>query len=35
VRIENDFLVTEAGAQNLSAALPTGADEIVQMMHGG
>jgi len=35
VRIENDFLVTEAGAENLSAALPTGADEIVQMMHGG
>jgi Xaa-Pro aminopeptidase len=35
VRIENDFLVTEAGAQNLSAALPTNADEIVQMMHGG
>ncbi len=34
VRIENDFLVTETGAKNLSAALPTSADEIVQMMQG-
>ncbi len=34
VRIENDFLVTEAGGENLSGALPTNADEIEEMMRG-
>lgn len=32
VRIENDFLVTESGAENLSAALPTTADDIEALM---
>jgi Xaa-Pro aminopeptidase len=32
VRIENDFLVTADGAENLSAALPTAADDIEEMM---
>ncbi len=32
VRIENDFLVTETGSENLSAALPTRAEEIEAMM---
>ena len=32
VRIENDFLVTQNGAENLSAALPTKAEEIQEMM---
>ncbi len=35
VRIENDFLVTDGGAENLSAELPTAADEIERMMAGG
>lgn len=34
VRIENDFLVTETGAENLSAALPNAAEEIEAMMKG-
>jgi Xaa-Pro aminopeptidase len=32
VRIENDFLVTDDGAENLSPELPTAADEIEKMM---
>jgi len=32
VRIENDFLVTEPGSENLSTALPTNADDIEEMM---
>jgi Xaa-Pro aminopeptidase len=32
VRIENDFLITEDGAENLSPELPTAADEIEEMM---
>ena len=32
VRIENDFLITDDGAENLSADLPTGADDIEAMM---
>ncbi len=32
VRIENNFLVTEDGAENLSADLPTAAEEIEAMM---
>jgi len=34
VRIENDFLVTETGGENLSATLPTRAEEIEKMMRG-
>jgi Xaa-Pro aminopeptidase len=34
IRIENDFLVTETGGENLSAALPTSAEEIETMMRG-
>ncbi len=34
VRIENDFLVTETGGENLSAALPTKAEEIEELMKG-
>ncbi|MEE4273285.1 MAG: Xaa-Pro peptidase family protein [Thermoanaerobaculales bacterium] len=34
IRIENDFLVTESGSENLSAALPTRADEIEAMTKG-
>jgi Xaa-Pro aminopeptidase len=34
VRIENDFLVTETGSENLSTALPTTADEIEALMKG-
>jgi Xaa-Pro aminopeptidase len=32
VRIENDFLVTDSGAENLSAKLPTSASEIEALM---
>jgi Xaa-Pro aminopeptidase len=32
VRIENDFLVTADGAENLSAELPTAPDEIEAMV---
>jgi Xaa-Pro aminopeptidase len=32
VRIENDFLVTESGAENLSAELPVTAEEVVDLM---
>jgi Xaa-Pro aminopeptidase len=32
VRIENDFLITSDGAENLSAELPTAADEIEALM---
>ncbi len=32
VRIENDFVVTADGARNLSAALPTAADDIEKLM---
>ena len=32
VRIENDFLITDGGAENLSTALPTTADDIEKMM---
>ncbi len=32
VRIENDFLITADGAENLSSDLPTAADEIEEMM---
>lgn len=35
VRIENDFLITADGAENLSAELPTAADEIEAMMRAG
>ncbi|MFV2071587.1 MAG: aminopeptidase P N-terminal domain-containing protein [Thermoanaerobaculales bacterium] len=35
VRIENDFLVTEEGAENLSADLPTGMHDIEEMMRQG
>jgi len=35
VRIENDFLVTADGSENLSADLPTSADDIEAMMKGG
>jgi Xaa-Pro aminopeptidase len=34
VRIENDFLITADGAENLSAELPTAAEEIETLMHG-
>jgi Xaa-Pro aminopeptidase len=34
VRIENDFLITADGAENLSADLPTKADEIEALMRG-
>jgi Xaa-Pro aminopeptidase len=34
VRIENDFLVTDDGAENLSADLPTAVDDIEAMMKG-
>lgn len=34
VRIENDFLVTSVGGENLSADLPTAADDIEAMMDG-
>ncbi len=34
VRIENDFLITESGAENLSADLPATADEIEALMRG-
>jgi Xaa-Pro aminopeptidase len=32
VRIENDFLITDDGAENLSPELPTTADEVEEMM---
>jgi Xaa-Pro aminopeptidase len=32
VRIENDFLITDGGAENLSADLPTAADAIEALM---
>jgi Xaa-Pro aminopeptidase len=32
VRIENDFLITDRGAENLSAELPTAAADIEEMM---
>jgi len=32
VRIENDFLITADGAENLSPELPTAADEVEEMM---
>ena len=32
VRIENDFLITDNGAENLSPELPTSADDIEEMM---
>ena len=32
VRIENDFLITEDGAENLSANLPVTADDIEALM---
>ncbi len=32
IRIENDFLVTRDGAENLSAELPSGPDEIEKLM---
>ena len=32
VRIENDFLITTDGAENLSPELPTAADEVEEMM---
>ena len=35
VRIENDFLVTEQGAENLSADLPTSINDIEEMMRQG
>jgi Xaa-Pro aminopeptidase len=35
VRIENDFVVTDDGAENLSANLPTSAEEIERMMSEG
>ena len=34
VRIENDFLITAEGAENLSADLPTAAEEIEALMRG-
>lgn len=34
VRIENDFLITESGAENLSADLPSTADDIEALMRG-
>ena len=34
VRIENDFLITDDGAENLSADLPTKAEEIEALMRG-
>ncbi len=34
VRIENDFLITEDGAEDLSAALPRNADDIEALMRG-
>ncbi len=34
VRIENDFLVTETGGENLSAALPTMVEAIEEMVRG-
>ena len=33
IRIENDFLVTETGAENLSTELPTKAEEIQALMN--
>ena len=35
VRIENDFLITSDGAENLSVELPTAAEEIEAMMRAG
>jgi Xaa-Pro aminopeptidase len=35
VRIENDFLITADGAENLSSELPTAAEEIEAMMKAG
>jgi Xaa-Pro aminopeptidase len=35
VRIENDFLITEDGAENLSPGLPTAAGDIEVMMQAG
>ncbi len=35
VRIENDFLITSDGAENLSSELPTAAEEIEAMMRAG
>ena len=32
--IENDFLITESGAENLSADLPSTADDIEALMRG-
>ncbi|MBD3857671.1 MAG: M24 family metallopeptidase [Acidobacteria bacterium] len=34
VRIENDFLITADGAENLSADLPMKTDEIERLMRG-
>jgi Xaa-Pro aminopeptidase len=34
VRIENDFLITDDGAENLSADLPVTADDIEALMRG-
>lgn len=34
IRVENDFLVTQDGAENLSAELPTAADDIEALMRG-
>jgi Xaa-Pro aminopeptidase len=34
VRIENDFLITADGAENLSADLPTAAEEVEALMRG-
>ncbi len=35
VRIEDDVLVTESGCENLTASLPTAADELEEMLAGG
>jgi Xaa-Pro aminopeptidase len=35
VRIENDFLITTDGAENLSHDLPTKAEEIEALMRAG
>ena len=32
IRIENDFLITDNGAENLSPELPTAADQVEAMM---
>ena len=34
VRIENDFLITDDGAENLSADLPMKAEDIETLMRG-